>query len=197
MAIDHSDTMTRGQMAIQERIAREKEAFIETYAACMGIAVMACKKAGITRSTLYNWRRSDPVFNAALLEADEGVIDRVEGKLLQKINDGDRQCIIFYLKTKAKHRGYTEKVEHIVNGTPVSDGDYIRIDDIKQDIPPDALEKVLKELAAMNNTDGKLRFPNRDDDRGAKPFAERIGATVFARSDIQKRSAIPIDAGED
>ena len=33
-----------------------------------------------------------------------------EGKLLQAINQGNMTAIIFYLKTKGKHRGYVQKL---------------------------------------------------------------------------------------
>ena len=89
----------------------------------------ACKKTGVARSTFYQWLNEDADFKAAVEEAQEQAIDFVEGKLFQKINgvkigklddEGELNvyeqppsdtAIIFYLKTKAKKRGYIERQE--------------------------------------------------------------------------------------
>jgi hypothetical protein len=41
----------------------------------------------------------------------ESVIDLAESKLIENIKDNDNTAIIFYLKTKGKHRGYVERNE--------------------------------------------------------------------------------------
>ena len=57
----------------------------------------------------YRWRDGDSGFKAKYDEVNEGQIDKVESKLLRKIDDGDTTAIIFYLKTKGKSRGYSER----------------------------------------------------------------------------------------
>lgn len=93
-----------------------------------GIVTHASRKVGITPQTFYNWVREDAEFKEAVEFVQESAIDFVEGKLFQKINgltmgkevDGKTivyekepsdTAIIFYLKTKAKHRGYVERLE--------------------------------------------------------------------------------------
>lgn len=100
-----------------------------------GIVSEACKSIALARSTFYDWLKNDPEFKAAVAEIQETAIDYVEGKLFQKISGvsmgkhDDKgeiyvyevppsdTAIIFYLKTKAKHRGYIERNETEHSGT--------------------------------------------------------------------------------
>lgn len=95
-----------------------------------GIISAACGSIGLPRSTFYNWLNNDPEFKLAVDEITEVAIDFVESKLFEKINgvsvakgyDDSGEpivydvppsdtAIIFFLKTKAKKRGYIEKSE--------------------------------------------------------------------------------------
>jgi hypothetical protein len=44
-------------------------------------------------------------------EIQEAMLDLVEAKLREKVNEGNMTAIIFYLKTKGKQRGYVERSE--------------------------------------------------------------------------------------
>lgn len=112
-----------------DKTDNNKKAVIEALQDCHGIVTDACKKTGVARSTFYQWLNEDAGFKAAVEEAQEQAIDFVEGKLFQKINgvkigkmddEGELNvyeqppsdtAIIFYLKTKAKKRGYIERQE--------------------------------------------------------------------------------------
>lgn len=112
-----------------DKTDNNKKAVIEALQDCHGIVTDACKKTGVARSTFYQWLNEDADFKAAVEEAQEQAIDFVEGKLFQKINgvkigkmddEGELNvyeqppsdtAIIFYLKTKAKKRGYIERQE--------------------------------------------------------------------------------------
>lgn len=93
-----------------------------------GIISSACESVDICRQTYYNWMKQDAVFAELVEEVNESCIDWVESKLHEKISgvscakhtaDGETvydlppsdTAIIFYLKTKAKKRGYIEKNE--------------------------------------------------------------------------------------
>ena len=80
----------------------------------------SCKGAGISRATYYNWKKDDPDFEEAVHDLEEGQKDFVESKLLDLIKDGNPTAIIFYLKTKAKDRGYSERQE-TSSSDPVAD----------------------------------------------------------------------------
>jgi len=53
----------------------------------------------------------DTAFKAAVEEIRESAIDHVESKLFSLIDSGDTGSTIFFLKTRAKKRGYVERSE--------------------------------------------------------------------------------------
>ena len=91
-----------------------KEMFINNLKASGGIICVACENTGINRSTYYRWRESDKDFADAVDEVMEAQVDFVESKLIALINANDTTATIFYLKTKGKKRGWTEKQQPIV-----------------------------------------------------------------------------------
>lgn len=78
-----------------------------------GTFTAACKAAGLPYSTGHDWRRDDEQFNRDVIEArkaaDDIGGDFAESKLMEAINNNELTGIIFYLKTKHKNRGYTER----------------------------------------------------------------------------------------
>lgn len=100
-----------------------KEMFIDNLKASGGIICIACESTGINRSTYYRWRESDKEFADAVDEVMEAQVDFVESKLMELINAHDTTATIFYLKTKGKKRGWTEKQQPIVaiNAEPQPD----------------------------------------------------------------------------
>lgn len=84
----------------------EKRRLIEALTKTHGLITLACKNAGVSRQTYYNWLNSDEEFKESAVEIAEMQKDFVESKLLENINANDPTSIIFYLKTKARERGY-------------------------------------------------------------------------------------------
>ena len=74
-----------------------------------------CKKVDIERKTYYNWMSKDEKFKEVVMNMQEALIDYAETKLMQKIKDDDTTSLIFFLKTKGRKRGYTEKPDVEVN----------------------------------------------------------------------------------
>lgn len=89
----------------------KKETFIKHLHEAFGNISKACNAIGISRTTIYQWMKDDADFEDAVKNIDEYIIDTVENHLLNQIKDGSTPATIFYLKTKAKHRGYVEKQE--------------------------------------------------------------------------------------
>ena len=88
-----------------------KKAMIEALEKSLGIVTTACKSVGIDRGTHYNWMKSDEDYAAAVLSIEDMTIDFAESQLHKQIKEGNSTSTIFFLKTKAKKRGYIERHE--------------------------------------------------------------------------------------
>ena len=95
----------------------KKEKFLAALRHGYGIIATACEAVGIGRSTYYRWYNADQEFKAQVDEVTETQVDFVESRLIQAIKAGDTTATIFYLKTKGKKRGYSEKVLPKVPGS--------------------------------------------------------------------------------
>lgn len=83
---------------------RKKKKFLKIYEANMGLLSQACKQADISKLLVDKWERTDPEFELAMMEIDSRVIQTVENKMFQKIEEGDTKMIEFYLKNKGGYR---------------------------------------------------------------------------------------------
>lgn len=88
-----------------------KKAMIEALEKSLGVVTTACEVVGISRKTHYEWMKTDPEYKEAVEDISEAAIDFVESKLHDRIKEKDTTSIIFFLKTKAKKRGYVERQE--------------------------------------------------------------------------------------
>lgn len=90
-----------------------KNEYLEAYKANGGYAYAAARQVGIAYSTVRRWFEVDPEFEAIKEEIKGAQLDRAEAELFKRANTSDRDaCLIFYLKTRGKERGYYEKVEN-------------------------------------------------------------------------------------
>lgn len=94
------------------KLTDKQKRFLEALDANLGIITQAAKATRISRRSYYNWL-DIPEFKRRVDEINQSTVDFVESKLLQNINNADTTAIIFYLKTKAKDRGYVERVENM------------------------------------------------------------------------------------
>ena len=90
----------------------KKAAMIEALEKSLGVVTDACKIVGINRKTHYEWLKNDEQYKQDVDDLSNAALDFVESKLYEKIKGGDTTCIIFYMKTKGKERGYVERQEH-------------------------------------------------------------------------------------
>ena len=76
----------------------------------LGIVTPACKEIGISRETYYDWYKTDKDFMEAVDAINEITLDFVETQLLKNIKGGSERSILFYMKYKARKRGYSEEI---------------------------------------------------------------------------------------
>ena len=100
-----------GKNTHNTQTATKKENFLKSLRNNLCNITEACKSANIHRQTYYGWIDKDEDFKQQCDNVEESLLDLVESKLLENINNNDNTCIIFYLKTKGKNRGYIEKQE--------------------------------------------------------------------------------------
>ena len=109
---------------------------VELFKLKMGNKTEIAESLGIARKTLYEWIDKDPDLKEAIEAQEEANIDFTESKLFSRIEGYEHEdvhisnyqgtitetpltkhyppdptSIIFYLKTRAKHRGYVERQE--------------------------------------------------------------------------------------
>tara|TARA_R110000824_G_scaffold322512_1_gene509171 strand:+ start:70 stop:417 length:348 start_codon:yes stop_codon:yes gene_type:complete len=100
----------------------KKEKLLEALKETQGLIYHACKKAGnISRSTYYRYMKEDKEFAKAVEDIQQAQIDYVEGQLIKNISDGKETSIIFYLKSKARDRGYAEKLDITSGGKSLTE----------------------------------------------------------------------------
>lgn len=97
-----------------------KRDFVDAMKRSAGIMAPAMQAIGISaRSTIWEWRKEDPAFDAACREATEIALDMAESALMKNIKNGDTRAIKFLLSCKGRERGYVEHSQLDVNATIV------------------------------------------------------------------------------
>lgn len=117
------------------KLTKEQNRFLKALVECEGHISNACKKVGIARNTHYQWMngtiqsdRSDE-YKKEVEAIQEAVIDDVEYELMNQIKSGNSTSTIFFLKTRAKHRGYTEDKQEDKTVLQLPKGASIRFSD--------------------------------------------------------------------
>lgn len=104
--------MIKYDTPIEKQTQENQNAMLQALEKTKGLIYAACKVAKISKAIHYVWIKKYPEYKNSVEDIIELQKDFVESKLLQNIQKGDSQSIIFYLKTKARERGYGEKVQN-------------------------------------------------------------------------------------
>lgn len=86
----------------------KKQEFLESLARHKGLVYFTCDEIGVPHQTYQNWMIVDPEFKTKVEFIHEKKLDNVEHCLDRAVNKLNVPAIMFYLKTKGKHRGYVE-----------------------------------------------------------------------------------------
>jgi hypothetical protein len=82
----------------------------------LGIVTTAAKEVKIDRTTHYGWVKSDKDYRKAVKDIDNIVLDFAESTLHKGMMKGNPLLIMFYLKCKARKRGYIDNQQFEVKG---------------------------------------------------------------------------------
>lgn len=121
---------------------------IEALEQTLGVVTPACKIVDINRATHYKWLNDDPKYKKQVSDIENIAIDFAESKLHTQIKNGDTTATIFYLKTKGRKRGYSERME--ITG---ADGENLTQPQIIFTSVP-LSEKDVEEIKRIQNGDG-------------------------------------------
>ena len=91
--------------------AETRKAIIQALDDTMGNVTEACKLVGIHRQTYYKHLAEHPDFKELTETMLETQIDFAEKELFRQIANGNSSSTQFFLKTRGKQRGYSEKIE--------------------------------------------------------------------------------------
>lgn len=95
---------------VSKKRQRTAERIIKAIKESNGFLTEAAPKAGVGYRTIVRYANEYPSVREAVEEAKEGMTDFVESQLFKAIKEGNIAAIIFYLKTQAKDRNYTERI---------------------------------------------------------------------------------------
>lgn len=144
-----------GTNGLGKKRKQTAEKIIKALGETQGLLTMAARKAGVSYTTVKRYATEFPSVKQAVSDAKESMLDFAEGKLYQKIKDGDNVAIIFYLKTQGKARGYIERQEV---SNPLGEGFRIEHD------PKDKLVSAINRLAART---GETKDSQKPDGQGS------------------------------
>ena len=120
------------------------------------IIYAACRKVGVSKSTYYRFRESDPEFaaaaDAALQEGIELVNDAAESNIVTEIKNRDKDASKFWLKHR--HPAYSTKI-------------HVETSKHDPDITPEQealLQKAIK-LAGLDESEDQTQAPGNNHDK--------------------------------
>ena len=121
--VDHFLQSEQNQPVLTEweSTKRNKELFIKIYGATLSTVSNVCEQVQISRTTYYDWLKTDPAFKAAIIEAEQSQHHIVEDQLLQACRMGDGPSVRFYLDRRVPQYKAKQVLEHHVGDRTLED----------------------------------------------------------------------------
>ena len=88
-----------------------KAALVQALTELDGNMAAVGRRFNCHRSAVSKYVRDDPRLSELVSELTESFTDEAEQTLFKLIREGNPAAVIFYLKTRAKDRGYSERFE--------------------------------------------------------------------------------------
>ena len=92
-----------------EQTKEQQVSFLRALDNQNGMLVQACKLAKVPMRTYRSWMVTDKLFKEAVDEIAQGVLDTVEGKLIQEAQEGDINAIRYFMDARGNDRGYGKR----------------------------------------------------------------------------------------
>lgn len=109
----------------------------------MGNVSASADACNINRDTHYVWMKKDEKYASEVIAMRERALDFAEGALMKRIQDGSDSSIQFFLKMKAKDRGYIETQHHITDA-PQDNLKNKSIEELLEMLPKEIQERLSK-----------------------------------------------------
>lgn len=121
-----------------------RQALIDALRELDGNMAAAARRFHCDRSRVCMLVNDDPELRELVDELSESFIDEAENKLYEHIRQGNIVATIFFLKTKARHRGYSERLELL----PLA----MRNIEVELGVPTNAIEDCTTEALNSDRT---------------------------------------------
>lgn len=104
------DTKSNKHNGLSAQTDGKKQALLIALEETLGNMTRACGIVGIHRSVAYDWLKSDSKFKAAVEDVQKNaVVDHVESKLMDAVDELKTPAIIYWLNNRGSHRGWSNE----------------------------------------------------------------------------------------
>jgi hypothetical protein len=104
---------------MSQKPEKNKEKLLQALERSLGIVTSACKDVGVSRDTFYRYYNEDSDFKKSVDDINNITLDFAETQLLKKIKEGSERSILFYMKYKARLRGYSDSIDITSGGEKI------------------------------------------------------------------------------